>query len=248
MSDHRAPRRRNRILGQFSARTVEMLESPAYRVLSLGARRVLDRIEIELAHHGGNDNGRLPVTFDQFVEYGMNRHTVAPAIREVCALGFVEVTERGFAGNAEFRRANRFRLTYRHFGNAKPTDEWRAITTTEVAEMTACRARQARAPGRRSRRSQKQNASAGKRPTPVRVFPHRKLNVPVRFFRTTVLVRFYALPLYLGVLGHSLASTCLGTHPENGSSRPARFARHAEPRRFGAQPGERRTPTEWRRL
>ena len=34
-----------------------MMASPAFRVLSLSARRVLDRLEIELAHHGGQDNG-----------------------------------------------------------------------------------------------------------------------------------------------------------------------------------------------
>jgi hypothetical protein len=31
-----------------------MLESPAWRVLSLSARRVLDRVSIELRHQGGN--------------------------------------------------------------------------------------------------------------------------------------------------------------------------------------------------
>ena len=30
----------------------------------------LDRVEIELADHGGVDNGKLPVTFDDFVRYG----------------------------------------------------------------------------------------------------------------------------------------------------------------------------------
>jgi hypothetical protein len=38
--------------------TIEMLKS----VLSLSARRVLDRIEIEHADHSGNDNGRLRAT------------------------------------------------------------------------------------------------------------------------------------------------------------------------------------------
>jgi hypothetical protein len=60
-----------------------MMESPAYRVLSLSARRVLDRIMIELAHHGGNDNGKLPVTYEHFEEYGIHRHAIAPAIREL---------------------------------------------------------------------------------------------------------------------------------------------------------------------
>lgn len=102
--------RRNRISGQFAAQLVEMLESPAYRVLSLSAHRVLDRIQIEFAHHGGTENGRLPVTYDQFCEYGLHRHAIGPAIRELVALGFIEMTERGRHGNGEFRTPNRFRL------------------------------------------------------------------------------------------------------------------------------------------
>ena len=62
-------KRRNRINGQFSVRLIEMLESPAYRVLTVAAHRVISRIEVELGHHGGNDNGKLPVTYDEFIEY-----------------------------------------------------------------------------------------------------------------------------------------------------------------------------------
>jgi hypothetical protein len=71
-------RRRSSIKGQWAWRTIAMLESPAYAVLSLSGRRILDRVEIELAHHGGNDNGRLPVTYEQFTEYGIERHSIAP--------------------------------------------------------------------------------------------------------------------------------------------------------------------------
>src|SRR5258707_12030551 len=106
--------RRTSISGQFPPRLIEMLESYAYGVLSLSAGRVMDRIEIELAHNGGNDNGRLPITYSDFVSYGLDRHAIGPAIREAVALGFLVVTERGRAGNAEFRSPNRFRLTYRH--------------------------------------------------------------------------------------------------------------------------------------
>jgi hypothetical protein len=96
-------RRRNAISGQFAPRLIEMLESPAYRALSVSGHLVVSRIEIELGHHGGNDNGRLPVTTDDFVAYGMHRSSVAPALREAEALGFIRVTERGRAGNAEHR-------------------------------------------------------------------------------------------------------------------------------------------------
>ena len=105
--------RRSSISGQFAPRLIEMIESPAFRALSLSARRVLSRVEIELAHHGGKDTGYLPITYDDFEEYGIHRHSISPAIREVEALGFVRVTERGRGGNAEFRRPNLFGLTYR---------------------------------------------------------------------------------------------------------------------------------------
>lgn len=149
-------RKRNNIAEQFIAHTVRMLESPAYQVMSLSARRVLTRIEIEHAHHGGNDNGRLPVTFDNFVQYGVHRHAIGPATRECEALGFLQVTERGYAGNAEFRAPNKFRLTYLYAGGAQPTDEWARIETLDQAEEIA---RSARRPVKSIR--WKQNPSDG---------------------------------------------------------------------------------------
>src|SRR5438105_13754603 len=136
-------RTRNKISGQFSAHLVEMLLSPAYRILSLSARRVLDRIEIELAHHGGHDNGKLPITFNQFNEYGIHRHSIAPGMREAHALGFCVVTQKGRAGNAEHRAPNFFRLTYRPIKGSPGdgTHEWRRITTIVEAERLAEAAR-----------------------------------------------------------------------------------------------------------
>jgi hypothetical protein len=143
---------RTSIKGQFAPRTIEMLRSPAYCVLSLSARRVLDRLEIELADHGGNDNGRLPVTYADFHHYGIDRHAIAPAIRELEALGFIEIMQRGRAGNAEFRSPSLYRITYRHCGRNGPTDEWRRIVETE-AQLLARAARRA---------SKKQKVSVGK--------------------------------------------------------------------------------------
>jgi len=132
---------------QFVSHLLEMLESPAWRVLSLSAIRVLTRIEIELRHHGGNDNGKLIVTYDDFVEYGVDCHSIRPAIRELEALGFIEITVRGRAGNSEFRTPNRFRLTSDHLGG---THEWRQIKTIEEALAIQSAARK------------KQNSSVGK--------------------------------------------------------------------------------------
>jgi len=98
----------------------------------------LDRVEIELADHGGADNGKLPVTYDDFERYGIHRHAVGPAIREAVALGFLEITEPGRAGNAEWRKPNLFRLTYRDT-NYAPTNEWEKIETDEHAGPSLAR-------------------------------------------------------------------------------------------------------------
>jgi hypothetical protein len=126
-------RRRNTIGGQFAPRLIEMLRSSAYQALSRAGHQVLARVEIELADHGGMDNGKLPVTYTQFADYGLHHNAIAPAIREVVALGFLEVTEQGRSGNAEWRRPSKYRLTYRHVDRANPTHEWRRITVNDAA-------------------------------------------------------------------------------------------------------------------
>ncbi len=129
-------KRNNAISGQFAARLIEMMESPAYRVLSLSAHRALSRIEIEWAHHGGQDNGKLPVTFDDFESYGIRRHSIGPALAELEALGFIVITERGkMARAAEYRRPNKFLLTSRaERKGADPLYRWRQFKTTEEAQ------------------------------------------------------------------------------------------------------------------
>ena len=134
------------ISGQFIPLTIEMLRSPAFRVLSLTAHRILFRLGIELADHGGRDNGDLPVTFTDFEQFGVgDRHMIGPAIREIIALGFVELTKPGRSGNGAHRMPNRFRLTYLPTylptGRKAPTDEWRCIETMEEAERVARDAR-----------------------------------------------------------------------------------------------------------
>jgi hypothetical protein len=131
----------SKIKGQFAPHTIEMLLSPAFRVLSLTGHRILARLEIELARHGGKDNGRLPVTFADFEEYGIERHAIGPGVREVCALGLVENTRPGHSGNGEFRSPNLFRLTYLRAYGKDPTHDWRQIETAEEAERIAREAR-----------------------------------------------------------------------------------------------------------
>jgi hypothetical protein len=142
------PKRRNKGSEQWVSYPIEMLESPAYRALSLSAHMVIARVAIELAHHGGNDNGKLPVTFKQFMEYGIShRSGIAPAIREAEALGFIKVTEHGRGGNADYRRPNLFYLTFANWRGSKaqpPSHDWRKIETVADAERIAAEARKAK--------------------------------------------------------------------------------------------------------
>jgi hypothetical protein len=124
-----------------------MMRSPAYRVLSQSAHKIISRIEIELADHGGNDNGRLPVTKQDFIAYGVSPRLVAPATREAEALGFIRITRRGRGGNADNRQPHQFFLTFavgRDSRAESPTHEWRKIETIEQAEAVASAARHAK--------------------------------------------------------------------------------------------------------
>ena len=120
--------------GQWCSRPREMLESAAYRIMSRAGHQVLSRIELELRYHGGKENGHLPVTFENFVDYGIDRNGVAPALREVEALGFIEITHHGRGGNAEHRSPNLFRLTYEPTKNADPTNEWKRFAAVAAED------------------------------------------------------------------------------------------------------------------
>jgi hypothetical protein len=139
----------NTIDGQFVPRTIEMLKSPAMRVLGLSARRALNRIEIELAAHGGKDNGKLPVTKANFVQHGIHHNAVPAALRELERLGFIQII-RGRGGNGIYRSPNMFRLTYRPT-KAAPTNEWRAIVSIVAAEIAIRAARNPPRPQRNHR-------------------------------------------------------------------------------------------------
>jgi hypothetical protein len=179
--------------GNWAWQLIDMLESPAWQVLSLSARRVIDRLQIELAHHAGHGNGNLMVTHAQFEEYGIHHDGVGPAIRECVALGFVEITRRGVAGNAGYRVAAKYRLTFRPSGNPnarksdhiEATNDWRKIRSIEEAEAKAEQARKKirhAAPRRAKNKTQSWNPGPGQSwiPGPV----ERKS--PVLDSRTTV--------------------------------------------------------------
>jgi DNA-binding transcriptional MocR family regulator len=121
-----------------------MQRSYAWRALSRAAHQCLSRIEIELADHGGNDIDELPVTFDDFEEYGVNRHGIGAALAELEALGFIDITERGVAARAaEYRRSNKFRLLTRPWQKSGGNRQlrWDRFKSLHEADAAAAAAR-----------------------------------------------------------------------------------------------------------
>ena len=117
-----------------------MLSSPAFRALSLTD---IEFSRVSRLNCAGmpKDNGRLIVTYKDFKRYGIHHHAIGPGLRELEALGFIEIVQRELAGNADHRRPHMFRLTYQPADHEPATDEWQQIKTEKEAEEIATRAR-----------------------------------------------------------------------------------------------------------
>jgi hypothetical protein len=127
-------KRKNKISEQFVHYTREMIGSPAYRVLSLQGRKILRRLELEHMEHGGQDNGKLPCRYQDFVKYGCRKNGLSAALIEVGVLGFAPTVSRGTRayGNVP-GKASTFRLTYLHTADGPPTNEWKKWSSIEEA-------------------------------------------------------------------------------------------------------------------
>jgi hypothetical protein len=142
--------KRNAVAQFYTSRPVELLNSPAFRVISRAAHLALARIEIELRQHAGNGNGKLIVTKEQFVKYGIHQDSIAPALRELEDLGILFI-KHGRGGNAEHREPNRFFLNYlcgAIDAHEQITDAWKRFRTVDDAEQTARKARNAKDPNK----------------------------------------------------------------------------------------------------
>src|SRR5581483_11666610 len=101
------------------------------------AHLVIDRISLELRYHGGDGLRGVPVTYRDFEKYGVDPQSTAAAIREAVALGFVEITRQGRAGNAEFRKPTLYRLTFELMARGyTPSNDWKRIVRTARARST----------------------------------------------------------------------------------------------------------------
>jgi len=132
MTPHGA-RGKKGIGSQFIAHRREMRLSVGWKFLTGNDKLALERIEEEHMAHAGRENGRLHVTYSDFVAAGLRRAAVSTCLARLQALGFIECVDHGRASKAEFRFPASYRLTYVQ-GNIPATDEWNAIVTVDEAE------------------------------------------------------------------------------------------------------------------
>jgi ferredoxin len=162
---------RNKIESPFAPFPSRMIESPAFRVLSNSGLKVLLYLGAVWASNGGlkhNINGKLIATYRQICGFWpMSMGAVSTAIREVILLGFVEITVKGCAGNADERQPSQYRLTYLPAEGVPGagSHEWRRITTIVEARRIARVARRAPAEydGRRTNRAPSHGTETGRK-------------------------------------------------------------------------------------
>ena len=99
---------------QFVKLPRELLESDAWRSLSINARRVVDFLMIEHLRHGGRENGNLKAPKHQLVASGIGTHQVTAAIRETEERGLVECHRHGM------RVASTYALTWLRHRDGSP--------------------------------------------------------------------------------------------------------------------------------
>jgi hypothetical protein len=121
-----------KIKAPFIQLRAEMLKSPAWQGLSLCARRVLDRLAVEHLNHGGKENGKLRVSYEQFEKVGIHKRHLRRALLDLKTRGLVKV-DRGRGGKGQFRAPNIYTLTFLPIGGVDATDEWRSFQPDDKA-------------------------------------------------------------------------------------------------------------------
>lgn len=131
--------------GPFIWHYFQKMACPAWSVLPLMARRILDGLEIEYSRNWKN-NGRLAVPFDTLQRYAKGDGNAAwRSIQLLERLGFIGIDHGRFVPRDNTKgenkgKANRYRLTWLDVFDAQgrrlkaATNDWRGITTEDEAK------------------------------------------------------------------------------------------------------------------
>jgi hypothetical protein len=103
----------------------DLLESDAWRSLSINARRLLDFLMIEHMRHGGKRNGFLLAPREQLEKCGIGARHISPAIEEAERVGLVDC-KRGVG-----QRPSMYTLTWLQLSDGSdPSNRWRFYLAT----------------------------------------------------------------------------------------------------------------------
>ncbi|MBG0797171.1 hypothetical protein IYX23_05650 [Methylocystis sp. L43] len=111
---------------------VDVMESPAWRSLSINARRIMDRLLLENFRHMGVENGKLRVSVRQFEECGVAMRLAKSAIAELVDGGLVAVMPGAASGS--LAPPNLYRITFHGTLDDDPT--WAAESQQETIAMS----------------------------------------------------------------------------------------------------------------
>ena len=126
-----------KIQGQFAPRPRELLESRAWAVASVHARRLVEFLELEHLRHGGQENGLLAAPRQQLRAVGIHPRSISAAIEDGVKLGLVDVC-RGSR-----RRPSLYTLTWLHLHDGTPPTN-RFTECDAAAEAMIAAAKQAK--------------------------------------------------------------------------------------------------------
>jgi hypothetical protein len=120
----------------FVKMTRDLLESDAWRSLSINARRVLDFLMREHLVHGGKENGELKAPQHQLETFGIGVRYISEAIAQTEELGLVDCRRYGL------KVASTYTLTWlpNHDGTP-PTNRWRAYRNQSLRPLPVPKSR-----------------------------------------------------------------------------------------------------------
>jgi hypothetical protein len=100
----------------------------------------LDRIDIELASHGGRHNGDLIITRRDFAAFGVSPKAQLRGIAGLVALGLISWKPGHASPDPAHGRAARFGILYRATRDGTADEQWRRFKTPAEVKATLARA------------------------------------------------------------------------------------------------------------
>lgn len=136
----------------FVTSPMALLDAEVFHALSPYALKAFMRILTEHGRHAGKENGRLIVTYQNFVDYGIPRSRVRPALNELHHAGIIRFCDpEDRYKNTVGRPPNVFRLTFLAVIDPSGTDVTAATNDFKKATADSVRANQAIAKQTRAR-------------------------------------------------------------------------------------------------